>query len=195
MLTLNNLSEFPFVRFDDVKLDYNAGSHQIANKCEIFASQLQKLPRLNESNSISVWATVNQKRRDHFIDHTQLLEHLRNRLLPICGYCRRYEFCIGFGSNSDAVTNIITSILEMQQIIDCSNVGIRLGIDYQNEQLPVESISNWLQRNQHTDNGGNEFTNQNQRERVLEIKVAYILNVAEMWNHFKKVLFRIFEAF
>ena len=197
MLTLNNLSEFPFVRFDDVKLDYNAGSHQIANKCEIFASQLQKLPRLNESNSISVWATVNQKRRDHFIDHTQLLEHLPNRLLPICGCCRRFKFLIGFESDKGAVANMFTSILQMQQIIDCSNVAFRLVIDCQYDKLPIETISNWLHRNGNgnTDNGGNGIANQDQRERVLEIQVANISNSLEMWDHFEKVLFGIFEAF
>ena len=192
VLRLNNLFEFPFLRFDDVILYYNDDSHPIANKCEIFASQLQKLPRLNESNSISVWATVNQKRRDHFIDHTQLLEHLRNLLLPIFRNCRRYEFRISLGSDKDTVANIVTSILEVQQVNECSNVGIHLGevrpfrYDY---RLPVETISNWLHRSRNADNGENEFSNQKQRERVLEIEAVYISNVLEMLNHLKEVLF------
>ena len=54
VLTLDDLTELsrPFLRFDEVELDYNSGSHLIANKCEIFASQLQKVPRLSEANSI-----------------------------------------------------------------------------------------------------------------------------------------------
>ena len=194
MLTLDNLSEFQFLRFDTIKLEYNIGSHLIANKCEVFASQLQKLARLNGVNSICVLANINQQRRDHFIDHTQFLEHLRNRLLPICGCCRRYKFLIGFESDKDSVANIITSILQMPQIIDCPNVAFRLVIDKQYEQLPIETISNWLHRNGNgnTDDGGNEFANQNHQERVLEIEVANISssNIVEMIDHLKKVLFQ-----
>ena len=196
MLTLNNLAEFPFLRFDTIRLDYNAGSHQIANKCEIFASQLQKLSRLHEANSISVWASVRQKGHGYFIDHTQFLEHLRNQLLPIFGYCRRFEFRIGLRSDK---ANIITSILEMQQIIGCPNVAFRLPIynhNNQHEHLPIETISNWLHRNGNTVNGGNEVANQSQQERVLEIEVENISDVVELWNHFKKVLlFGIFGTF
>ena len=194
VLTLTNLAEFPFVRFAAVKLDYNAGSHLIANKCEIFASQLQKLPRLNEANSICVLATVNQKVLGYFIDHTQLLEHLRNRLLPICGNCRRFEFRIYLGSDSDkdTVANIITEILEMQQVNECSNVCISLVIPNQYDyRLPVKTISNWLHRNRNVDKDGTgkEIANQKQRERILEIEAVYISNVLEMLNHLKEVLF------
>ena len=192
VLTLDDLAELsrPFLRFDEVELDYNSGSHLIANKCKIFASQLQNVPRLSEANSICVWATVNQNirmRRDrgHFLDHSQLLNHLRNELLPICGYCRRYKFLIDLQSDKDAVAKIIRTILRMKQIIDCPNV--EFGGNY--EQLPIEAISNWLHRNQNTDNGGNEFDNQDQQERILEIKACYSSDVKEMLNRFKKVLF------
>ena len=86
------------------------------------------------------------------------------------------------------MANIITEILEMQQVNECPNVAIRLVIDKQHEQLPIEAISNWLHRNQNTDNGGNEFANQDLRERILEIDASYS-NAVEMLNHFKKVLF------
>ena len=193
MLRLNNLFEFPFLRFDDVKLYYNGGSHPIANKCEIFASQLQKLPRLNQANSICVWANINQKGGYYFIDDIQFLDHLRNRLLPICGYCRQYKFRIGLKSDyadNYAVTNIIPSILQMQQVNECSNVVIHFGevrpiqFDY---RLAVETISNWLHRNKNTDNDGKEFANQNHQGRVLSIEAVYISNVLEIVNHLKKV--------
>ena len=190
MLAPNDLAEFPFVRFDAVELDYNKGSHLIANKCEIFASQLQKLPRLNESNSICVSANISEKRqRGYFIDHTQFLEHLHNKLLPVFGYCHQLGFRIGLGSNNDAVTTTIASILQMRQIIDCSNVAIHLAKPIQYDRLPIETISNWLHRNQNADNGRNEFANQNHKERVLEIEMVYVQNVLEMLNHLKKVLF------
>ena len=195
-LTFNSLTKFPFVRFDKVTLCYS-GRLSIANKCEIFASRLQKT-RLKEANSICVWATIDQMIRHHdFCDHTQLLEHLRNQILPICGYRHRYEFNIDLESDKFAVANIITSILEMQQVNECSNVGIRLVIPNQYEQLPIGTISNWLHRNRNTDNGENKFANQNQRERVLEIEVANISNsnVVEMWNHLRKVFFGIFKTF
>lgn len=193
VLTLDDLAELsrPFLRFDEVELDYNSGSHLIANKCEIFASQLQNVARLSEANSICVWATVNQNirmRRDrgHFLDHSQLLNHLRDVLLPICGYCRRYKFLIDLQSDKDAVAEIIRDILRMKQIIDCPNVIIEFGGNY--KQFPLKCISNWLLRNQNTDNGGNEFANQDQQERILEIEACHS-DVVGMLNHFKKVLF------
>ena len=197
VLTLRNLAEFPFVRCDAINLDYSVGSHLIANKCEVFVSQLQKVPRLNEANSISVSANISQKRRGDFRDRTQLLEHLRNKLLPICGYCRWFEFRIGLGSNIDAFTNIIASILLMQQVNECSDVVIRLvkpiiPIPIQYDcPLPVETIANWLHRNPNTDNGGKELTNQNYQRRVLEIETIFnaISNVLEMFHHLKTVLF------
>ena len=63
-----------------------------------------------------VRANIRQKRRGDFRDRTQLLEHFRNKLLPTFGYRRRLGFRIGSNSNSDAFTNIVSSILEMQQI-------------------------------------------------------------------------------
>ena len=193
VFTPNDLVEFPFLRFDAIKLDYNIGFHLIANKCETFVNQLQKFPRLNEANSICVLANISQKRRGYFIDHTQLLEHLHNQLLSIFGYCRRFEFRIGLGSDNGNITNIIASILEMQQVDECSNVAIHLDdvkpTYMYKYRLPIETISNWLHRNRNTDNGGNEFANQNHQKRVLEIEVALILNVLEMVNHLKEVLF------
>ena len=192
MRALNNLFEFPFLRFDDVTLYYNDDSHPIANKCEIFASQLQKLPQLNEANSMCVWANISQERRGYFIGHTQLLEHLRNQLLHIFCNCRRYEFRISLGSDKDTVANIITEILEMQQVHECSNVCISLVIPNQYDyRLPVKIISNWLHRNRNVDKDGTgkEFANQKQRERILEIEAVYISNVLEMLDHLKEVLF------
>ena len=196
MLTPNNLTEFPFVRFYSIELDYESGSQLIANKCEIFINQLQKLPQLNEANYICVRANISrkrQKKRGDFRDRTQLLEHLRNKLLLICGYRRWFKFRIGLGLNTDAFTNTIASILQIQQV--CSNVAIHLvrpstmHIHY--EQLPIETISNWLHRNQNTDYDGKEFVNQNHQGRVLEIATIFnaISNALEMLNHLKEVLF------
>ena len=196
MFTLNDLAEFPFLRFDEVELGYESGSHLIAKKCEIFASQLQKLPRLNEANSVCVSTNISQKQRGYFIDQSQLLEHLRNHLLPIIGSRCRCEFFIRFKRDrgvtnvfTGAATNLITSILQMKQIINCSNVAFDVVIAAQFEHLPIGTISNWLHRSRNTDNGGNEFANQSQHERILEIKVAYISNLFEMLDHLKEVLF------
>ena len=192
MLTIDNLAEFPFFRCYGIELNYESGSHLIAKKCEIFASQLQKFPRLNEANSICVSANISQKRRGDFRDRTQFLEHLRNKLLPICGYRRQFEFHIG--SNSDAFTNIVSSILEIKQVNQSSNVGIhfvrRITMTNQYERLPIETIANWLHRNQNADNDGKEFANQNHRGSVLEIETRNaISNDLEMLNHLKKVIF------
>ena len=195
MLTLDNLAEFPFVRCGGIYLDYSVGSHLIANKCEIFANKLQKLPRLIGANHIYVSANISrkrQKKRGDFRDHTQLLEHLRNKLLPIFCYHRRFKFRIGIGSNTDAFTNIITSILQIQQV--CSNVAIHparpITMPIQNEQLPIGTIANWLHRNRNTDNDGKEFANQNHQGSVLEIEtINAISNDLEMLNHLKKVIF------
>ena len=177
VLTLDDLAELsrPFLRFDEVELDYNSGSHLIANKCEIFASQLQNVARLSEANSICVWATVNQNirmRRDrgHFLDHFQLLNHLRDVLLPICGYCRRYKFLIDLQSDKDAVANIIRAILRMKQIIDCPNVIIEFGGN--SKHFPLGCISNWLHRNQNTDNGGMNLPIKTNKKEYLKSKRA-----------------------
>ena len=203
VLASNDLAKFPFVHFDAINLNYESGSHLIANKCEMFVSHLKKLQQVGNANSICVSANISQKqaqrhkRHGDFRNHKQLLKHLRNELLPICGYCRQFEFRIGLVYDNYAVTNVITSILQMQQVNECSNVYISLVIPNQyeelpvgvgaGEQLPVEAISKWLHRSQNT-NGGNEFVNQSQHERVFEIDVGKVSNVMEMCSHLKKVI-------
>ena len=112
------------------------------------------------------------KRHGYFIDHTQLLEYLRNRLLSICGNCRRFEFRIYLGSDKEEVTNIITAILGIQQVTECSNVQIGIVVAKRFEQLPIEAISSWLHRNRNTTHGGNEFANQSQY-RIYGLQAQY----------------------
>ena len=156
---------------------------------------MKESQKLDEANSICVSANIRHKRHGDFRNHTQFLEHLRNQLLPIFGYRRQFEFHIGLVYDNYAVTEVITSILQMQQANECSNVGISLVIHNQYEELPTRTISNWLHRNRNgnINDGGNEFANQSQHERVLEIDAGKFSNVLEMCNHLKKV-FAIFET-
>ena len=55
------------------------------------------------------------------------------------------------------------------------------------KQLPVEEISNWLERS--TD--GIENTAQSQKERVLKIGIQGIQNAREIVDHLKTVYFKI----
>ena len=117
-LTVNNLAEFPFVRYNKVRLNYESGSRLIVNTCAIFESQLQNLPRLNEANSFCNWAILNRNTRTlHSHDQTQFIEHLCNRLLPICGSYHRFEFHIGFAGvevkRPSIAVNIIESVLQI----------------------------------------------------------------------------------
>ena len=116
-----------------------------------------------------------------------MLEHLRNKLLPICGSSRHYEFIINIDFCRDrrnaAATNIIESLLQMPQIVACSNVSIEV-LTYQfGVRLPVEAIAKWLNQTSVDPTGVNGKTNAKKQEKFL----AIYLNAKPIQNELELV--------
>ena len=188
---LNELATFPlFLRFDNVKVSivYNLADQPIEERCKFIESQLLPIKfALYDSNMVEFIADIFQENRNHFSDHSKLLDYIRNRFLPICNSFRRYKFKIGFNSAANSGTDITASILQMDEIKHCLNVEIRL-FDGGQKRLPVEEISNWLEPFA----AGTKNTLQNQKERLLtiyHIGPFTIQNAREMLEHLAKVYF------
>ena len=131
-----------------------------------------------------------------FDSYRKLLNHLRNQLLPTCNSARRYEFHITFDVDRHSIPNVIPSILELSQIIRCSNVLIDINnaredlpwsyMWTENIKLPAEIISNWLNYNfDHVQ----ETKNQARKERLLELCMHRVSfeNARAVCNQMKKV--------
>ena len=177
------LTDFPhFLRFDRVELFYHSGTQSFEKKCQLFVKHLQQLKEpLKESNLIRFRAIIQQQMSSQFKDHSALLDHVRNELLPICDTAHQYAFEITFFSNQSADRATIESILQIPLIIRCTNVSIQIYGTSRPTHLPVESISNWL--NGTVDEGGKK-----QREKLLRLGEC-IQNTGEMIDYLKEVHF------
>ena len=81
----------------------------------------------------------------------------------------------------------ITSLLQMEEIKRCQNIDIVFHLHYggNGKQLPVDEISNWLERSA---NGMEKFVNnKQQKERSLKFRMTGIQNAPEMIEHLKTV--------
>ena len=148
-LSLNELPTIPpFFRFNKVNVTSwcNFVDQPIEEKCKSIENQLLPLKlALCDSNVVDLMATISQSNRCYFNDNSKLNDYIRNRFLPICNSSRCYKFEIWFYSDRNSDKNVIASILEMDEIKHCSNVEIRI-IYGEQKRLPVEEISNWLER-------------------------------------------------
>ena len=180
-ISLANLAQFPsFVRFNKVDLQYRIGSQSLRAKCLLFEECLESIKlALKGSNEISFVAKIKENNPSHFSDHSRVVIYIRDRLLPFCDSSRRYEFAIGFKSDEDSTTALISSILQISQVQRCSNISISLLCN--SLQLPVEDISNWLAPK--TDYGV-EIYGKKKENRFLQI---HSNNTKEMWEHLKEV--------
>ena len=186
-----NLSEFPqFLRVDTVCLNYCFFVVPISEVCRAFINYLQPLKKtLKDSNLIDFFGSINNNRSTHFSDHSKLLDHLQNELLPICDSSRAYEFDILFYSDENAGRDVIASILKQQTILRCSNVAIKLSLANWPLQLPIEPISNWLHRkcdgiNENERSAFSAFT----EERFLQIHFDKFQNATELCDYLKTVI-------
>ena len=192
---MTNLPQF--LRFERVELHYQSQSSvykyalPIAKKCQSVANYVKRL-KLNDTSLIQFNGTIDKNNRNNFGDHSQLIDHLRNELMPICGSSRSYKFEI-FSSDKISHADLIAKILQMPQIDCCSNVEIKLRLPTQLQvQFPVEAISEWLHRNYH----GIE---EKAKDRFLRIYSSRFLCARELCNYLKKVtivllfLFQNFE--
>ena len=75
-----------------------------------------------------------------------LLAYIQHQLLPIFESANRYTFAIVFHSASNTASNTIAFLLKIPQIIRCSTLEIQIYGVYQLFEVPVETISNWLNR-------------------------------------------------
>ena len=191
IISYNELTKSPqFLRFR-VKLDYQniRRAIPIAEKSQSVVNYLQQI-KLDNSSLIHFNATINKNNRSQFSDHSQLLDHLRNELLPICGSSRGYKFKISCFSDKASHKNLIAEILQIPRIDCCSNVEINLPV-FTTHKLPIESISHWLHRNC---DGIVEV--EKLKEQFLRIYSVNSPCAQELCEYFKKVTFvQFFENF
>ena len=183
-----DLAAFPkFLRFKDVELSYNYffSEGSIEKKCELFQKYLQQLsPALNDSNLIVFDAYINKGHQHYFSSHLQLVDHLRQQLLPICDSSRGYTFEICFYSGKSEASAVIESILQLPQIEHCSHV--ELVLCYANPTaLPVQAIAEWLNR----ECNRTGVTGPKCKEKFLKISLDWIQNLVEMCGHLTEVRF------
>ena len=181
-----------FLRFDFVKLDYSIGQQSIAEKFESFRRHLPSIKATLYDSNITCFQ-IKHDGLSQFIDYSTstLLEHIHN-IVPICDSSRGYEFDFDLEMDSSWNTNVynlIASILEMTAIACSSTVCIYIRSLYGFmilSQLPIEIISNWLNRERNA-------MNQKQQERVfkLDFPVQYSL-IQEMCDFLKQVSFLSF---
>ena len=191
-LSPNELPTLPlFLRFDNVRIWSDHADLPIEEKCESIENHLLPLKlALCESNVVEFFACISQSERTH---HSKLLEYIRNRFLPNFNSSRSYKFQFWFDSDVNSDTDVIASILEMDEIKHCSNVEIKT-IFGEQKRLPVDEILNWLERS--SDVAKNSL--RSQRERFLEIychdQLPYnkIQNAREMLERLARVYFIYF---
>ena len=188
-----------FLRFRTITLKYSdwlsyddSGSQSIDKKCHLFVKHLKSLKAaFNDSTKIEFNARIGYG-QSQFTDSLQLLNHLRNELLPVCDSARRYEFTLCFRLQEASATHILKSILQMPPINSSTNV--KFNFDYTSSgppiltRLSVDAISAWLDR----PNSNNMVIKCKQHQKKpLELRVylAGVENVHELFEHLKKVHF------
>ena len=170
-----------FLRFDVVNLNYRPGRQPIAAKCESIRKLLLPFKSTLALNGakLEFYARINHC-VSHFSDHSMLLAHIGNNLLPICNAFRACEFYVSFLSEQSAPT-VISSILEMGTVSDCSNVRFIIFGKNQPTYLPVEAITNWFLHNIAEDK-----KRKNRKKKSLEIRMNGISNGAEIQTRLKE---------
>lgn len=210
-----------FIRFNDVCLFYGNDRLRFLSlkykpiqfvsteeKCHSIENYLQPFKKvLNDSKSVQFHGDIgrNDDKFSNFFTQSSLLKYLSQKLLSIFSTSHRYVFDISFYCGEGDATNVLDSILQMQQIRRCSNLDIELKqIEYQHIQqeqpyldseLPVEAISNWLNRKIDVGMGVIGRT-----PRKMRIFLHKIQNAVEMCENLTEVyyivvLFIIFKLF
>ena len=140
---------------------------------------------LSDLEDINLIACINQNDQSLFRDHSQLVDHLREQVLPICYSSPVYHFVIDFQLDNDAAGNVIGQILQLPPIIRCRDVSFH----YKNETIihsPVNAISNWLNRN--SDDQFNSTGRDNEERKLLMNKQIRIQNAVEIRDQMKMVI-------
>ena len=178
-----------FLRFNNVHLGVadsgdESDMQPIADKCLLFEKLLQSVKPALADSELSFLGDIKRSNSSCFHDYLELLSYLRDRLLPICNESREYKFDIEFDSDESAAQHVIASILQTPELNHCSSARFLVYCGFL--QLPVEEITNWLNRRCDRD-----------RNKSLYIHSPVTTNLREMINHLKEVLllFRILNAY
>ena len=165
-------------------MSINEKLHLLHNKLQQFKTAF------SDSEEITLIAAINQNHQSKFRDYSQLVDHFRQLVLPICDSSPFYVFQINFQSENDGAADFIAQILQLPQINRCQEVSFF----YSNEtfiQLPVEVIANWLNRN--SDDGiGCTATGQSKKRYLCMNYLLRIQNAAEMCDRMKTVFLFIY---
>ena len=156
----------PFLRFGNVKLDYSIGFQSIVQKCASFRGYLLSMKAsLYDPSYIRFYVDINQEFPRYFRNHVDFIEHIRD-VVSICDSSRGYSFVFRRYRDSDDFGNVIASLLEIPEISRSSFVYFApdyvVGDTLKLKQLPIEAISNWLNRVRHP-------LDQKKRDRRLEL--------------------------
>ena len=190
----------------------------IAEKCQSLVKYLQPLKEaLNNLVLLYFVAVINANDGSCFSDSSKLLNHVQNEVIPICNSSRGYRIEISyFESEMNDCPNVIASILQMNPFIRCSHLEIILHRyfhtdtygDVEPPQLPIERISNWLERANLKSpqlpierisnwlHGKSETINENSKKRFLRINLSKTQNALELLAHLQEVIknFAVFSS-
>ena len=149
----SDLAEFPqFLRFDEISLarkEREQSEISVEQMSQLFLACLRPLKSILNDSNLDLCVTINRNDRTHFGSQSELLDHIRGELLPICDSSRGYQFTVWFMDgwyNREADQNLIASILQAPQVKRSSNVEIYL-FNSASPEWPIEAISNWLHQN------------------------------------------------
>ena len=174
-------------------MNLSDGHLPIEKKCELIDRYFLPLkPALIDLNEIILCARISldSPNSRNFASHSSFLDYVQNRLLAIFGSALRYSFVIWFCSDQNAIKYSIASILQLPLIKRCTNVEIQIPTWGVQNKLPVEAISNWLEKS--TDGVG--INSRKQREKLLKMWLHSIQNAREMVDHLEMVYFFDFKA-
>ena len=162
---------------------YSIGSQPIAEKCELFCRYLSSIKlTLRNSEMISFVCKVDEDDPSQFRNASALLDHIRH-ILSICNSSREYFFELTLRTDSNAFGNVIASILEMPTIASWSHVCIASLFPTGVTQLPIEVISNWLNREHR------EIDQNQQKRRLILGCFAEYAHIQEMCDFLKQVAY------
>lgn len=178
----------PFIRFNKICLNYECGSRSIAEKCQLVDRQLQLFkPALKDSPNLILFSGIISRKAKYFGDPTRLLAYVQHQLLPNFESANRYTFAIDFHSASLTASNTIALLLKIPQIIRCSTLEIQIYGVYRLFEVPVEAISNWLNRPPNDD----ERTRRKRALRITEWSIQR-QSAQKLCDHLKEVSFLYF---
>lgn len=186
-ISLAELSQIPlFVRFNSVCINFIRTVQPIEQQCESICTLLQPLRRAFIDCSLKFKRVIGECPSCRGMNNPPLF-YVDSQLLPLFGPCRSYTHYLSFRFGifpKNVSMNYISSLLLLEPISRCAHVSLDLFTTYRQKTLPIEAISNWLNRDFNEIN----FNGQEQRELLLELSPQILRqNSLEMFEHLKKV--------